>query len=70
MKHQAQFDEDMAGTYPSFTNMIKFSHDLLVLSMVFQQVHKEDRPGAEVASEILEKVTPFIEKVKLSAQST
>ena len=35
LKYQAQFEEDMAGTYPSFANMVKFSHDLLVLSMVF-----------------------------------
>lgn len=70
LKHQAQFEEDMAGTYPSFTNMVKFSHELLVLSMVLQQVRKEDRPGPEVAKEVLEKVTPMIEKVKLSAQAT
>ena len=70
LKHQAQFEEDMAGTYPSFTNMVKFSHDLLVLCMVLQQVRKEDRPGPEVAKEVLEKVAPMIEKVKLSAQAT
>jgi len=57
----------MAGTYSSFTNMVKFSHEMLVLSMVFQQIHKEDRPGPEVAKEIMEKVTPMIEKVKVMA---
>ena len=47
--------------------MVKFSHEMLVLSMVFQQIHKEDRPGPEVAKEIMEKVTPMIEKVKVMA---
>ena len=70
LKYQAQFEEDMGNSFPTFTNMVKFSHDLLILSMVLQQIKKEDRAGPEVAKEILEKATPMIEKLKASAVAT
>jgi len=60
----------MAGGHKSFCSILTLSNDLLVLALTFQQIRKEERPGPEVAKEVLDKTAEMINKLKESAKAT